>query len=323
MYAIRVHATGGPEVLSYEEVPLPEPGPGEARVRVAAAGLNYIDTYHRTGLYPLPLPFTPGMEMAGVVDAVGPEVHDVAVGDHVACGFQLGSYADYLTVPAAKLVHVPAQIDLQVAAAVMLQGMTAHYLTTSTVALQPGQTVLVHAAAGGAGLLLVQMAKQRGARVFGTVSTEEKAALAREAGAEAAILYTQEDFVAAVRRLTEDAGVDVVYDSVGQATFAGSLSLLRRRGTLVLFGQSSGPVEPISPSALARGSLALTRPGLGDYVATREELTWRAGDVFAAMLQGTLTVRIDRVFPLAEAAAAHAALEGRATMGKVLLAPGA
>lgn len=322
MYAIRIYEHGGPEALIYEEVPTPEPGPGEVRVKIAAVGVNFIDTYHRTGLYPVALPFIPGQEAAGVVEALGPNVRNLAVGDHVAYAFQPGAYAEYALVPAVKLVRVPHDIDLQVAAAVMLQGMTAHYLTHSTFPLQSGHTALVHAAAGGVGLLLIQMAKLRGARVFGTVSTEEKAKLARAAGADEVILYTQEDFTAAVRRLTKDQGVDVVYDSVGQTTFEGSLDSLRPRGYMVLFGQSSGPVPPINLSILnTKGSLYVTRPSLGHYIATRNELDQRAIDVFRWIEGKKLRVRIDRTFPLAEAAAAHTALESRATTGKVLLIP--
>lgn len=288
-----------------------------------AAGVNFIDVYHRTGLYPLSLPFTPGQEAAGVVDALGPDVADLSIGDHVAFGFHPGgAYAEYALVPAQKLVRVPATIDLPVAAAAMLQGMTAHYLTRSTFALQPGDTALVHAAAGGVGLLLIQMAKLAGARVFGTVSTEQKAELARAAGADAVIKYTQTDFTAEVRRLTDGRGVDVVYDSVGQTTFEGSLDSLRPRGYLVLFGQSSGAVPPFHLQTLnAKGSLFITRPSLGHYVASRAEFEQRAYELFSLIETGQLHVRIDRTFPLAEASAAHEALESRATAGKVLLVP--
>ncbi len=322
MKAIRVHSFGGPEVLTYEEIPLPEPGPGEARVRIEAAGVNFIDIYHRTGQYRGQLPMILGMEAAGVVDAVGAGVTEVRPGDRVAYAMQQGSYAEYAIVPAWKLVPVPDEIDGRSAAAVMLQGMTAHYLTHSTYPLQPGDTALVHAAAGGVGLLLVQLAKRRGARVIGTVSTEEKARLAREMGADEVILYTQADFEAEVRRLTQGRGVDVVYDSVGRATFDKSLNCLRPRGYLVLYGQSSGAVPPLDPQVLnAKGSLFLTRPSLGHYAATREELLGRAGDLFRWMAAGELVVRVDQTYPLAEAAAAHRYMEGRQTRGKVLLIP--
>jgi NADPH2:quinone reductase len=324
MRAIRVAAYGGPEVLRLEELPVPEPGPGEARVRVAFAGVNFIDVYHRTGLYPLALPFTPGSEAAGVVDAVGEGVDIVAPGDRVAYAGQPGAYAECAIVQADRLVHIPDDVALDLAAAVMLQGMTAHYLTHSTYALGPGDTALVHAAAGGVGRLLVQLAKRRGARVIGTVSTEAKAALARGAGADHVVRYTVEDFREVARRLTDGRGVDVVYDSVGQATFEGSLDSLRRRGYLVLFGQSSGPVPPIDPLILNRkGSLFLTRPSLAHYTADRRELIGRAGDLLRWIAAGELDVRIDRVLPLAEAAEAHRLLEGRKTAGKVLLAIGA
>lgn len=322
MYAVRIHKPGGYEALVYEEVPLPEPGAGEVRVKVAAAGLNFIDTYHRAGLYNVSLPFTPGMEMAGVVDAVGAEVTDLQAGDRVASGFYAGSYAEYMVIPAEKLVPVPDEIDLPVAAAAMLQGMTAHYLSHSTFPIHPAHTVLIHAAAGATGQLLTQMARQRGARVFGTASTAAKAALAVQAGADEIILYSQKDFVTEVKRLTSGQGVDVVYDSVGQATFEGSLNCLRPRGYLVLFGQSSGPVPPFDPQILnAKGSLFLTRPSLGHYIATRDEMVQRATELFDSIKAGTLKIHIDRTFPLKEAAAAHAALENRGTAGKVLLIP--
>ncbi|MCS7221287.1 MAG: quinone oxidoreductase [Anaerolineae bacterium] len=322
MKAVRVHSFGGPEVLTYEEIPLPEPGPGEARVRIEAAGVNFIDIYHRTGQYRGQLPMTLGMEAAGVVDVVGAGVTEVRPGDRVAYAMQQGSYAEYAIVPAWKLVPVPDAIDTQSAAAVMLQGMTAHYLTYSTYPLQPGDIALVHAAAGGVGLLLVQLAKRRGARVIGTVSTEEKARLAQEMGADEVVLYTQADFEAEVRRLTSGRGVDVVYDSVGRATFDKSLNCLRPRGYLVLYGQSSGAVPPLDPQVLnTKGSLFLTRPSLGHYAATREELLGRANDLFQWMMDGALAVRIDQTYPLSEAAAAHRYMEGRQTKGKVLLIP--
>ena len=322
MRAIRVHDYGGPEVLRLEDLPVPEPGAGEARVKIAAVGVNFIDIYHRSGQYKGVLPMTPGMEAAGIVDAVGPDVSDVQVGDRVVYAMRQGAYAEYAIVPATMLAPVPKSIDLHQAAAVMLQGMTAHYLTHSTYPLRPGEVALIHAAAGGVGLLLVQIAKRCGARVIGTVSTEEKAALAREAGADDIILYTQEDFSAAVRRLTDGAGVHVVYDSVGKTTFEGSLDCLRPRGYLVLFGQSSGAVPPFDPQVLnAKGSLFLTRPSLGHYLLTRDELLWRAGDLFAWMAAGELKVRIDATYPLEQAAEAHRALASRATSGKLLLLP--
>ncbi len=321
MRAIRVHEYGGPEVLQLEEVTLPEPGGGEALVTVEAAGVNFIDVYHRTGLYPGALPFTPGMEAAGVVEAVGPGVYEVEVGDRVAYAMERGSYAERAVVPAWKLVRLPEGLDAEAGAAAMLQGMTAHYLTRSTYPLAGGETALVHAAAGGVGLLLVQMAARIGATVIGTVSTEEKARLAREAGADAVILYTEGDFAEEALRLTDGRGVHVVYDSVGQATFDQSLACLRPRGLLALFGQSSGPVPPIDPSILATGgSLFLTRPGLAHYAADRGELLERAGDVLHWVATGELRLRIDRTYPLSEAAEAHRALEGRQTAGKVLLA---
>ncbi len=322
MKAVRIHAPGGPEVMHYEDVPLPEPAPDQVRIKVAAAGVNFIDTYHRSGLYSVPLPFTLGVEVAGTVDAVGRAVQGIAVGERVVSGFQPGGYAEYMVVAADRVVPVPAEVDLQLAAAAILQGMTAHYLTHSTFPLAAEHTALIHAAAGGTGQLVVQMAKQRGARVIGTASTEAKAELARAAGADEVILYTEEDFVAAVKRLTDGAGVDVVYDSVGQTTFAGSLDCLKRRGYLVLFGQSSGPVPPVDLNILnPKGSLYVTRPSLAHYTATRDELLWRAGDVLQGIAQGTLRVRIGHTFALREAAQAHAVLEGRGTVGKVLLLP--
>ena len=322
MHAICIHEHGAPEVLRYDEVSISEPGAGEARVRIEAAGLNYIDVYHRTGLYPsTDMPFTPGMEGAGVVEAVGPGVTEVNVGDRVGYAMHQGSYTEVAIVPSAVLVPLPDSIDTQSAAAAMLQGMTAHYLTRSTYPLSTGDTALVHAAAGGVGLLLIQMAKSLGARVFGTVSTPEKAQLATEAGADEVILYTQTDFEAEVKRLTDGRGVDVVYDSVAKTTFDKSLNCLRPRGYLALFGQSSGPVPPFDLSRLSRGSLFITRPGLGHHAADREELMGRAGDLFEWIAAGTLKLRIDWTFPLQDAADAHRALEGRQTTGKVLLIP--
>lgn len=320
MKAIRVHQYGGPEVLKYEEIPLPEPGAGEARVKIEAIGLNYIDIYQRTGLYPLTVPFTLGREGAGVVDAVGPNVTEVKKGDRVAYAMEPGSYAEYAVVPAWKLVPLPRTLDTRSAAAVMLQGMTAHYLAYSTYPLKKGETALVHAAAGGVGLLLIQVAKRLGATVFGTVSTEEKAHLAKEAGADEIILYTQTDFAAEVKRLTNGRGVHVVYDSVGQSTFVKSLDCLRPRGYMILFGQSSGPVPLFDLGNLAgKGSLFVTRPSLLHYMTDRKELLQRTSDLFNWVAAGELTLRIDKTFPLAEAAEAHRQLEGRKTTGKVLL----
>ncbi len=322
MYAIRVHEYGGPEALQYEEVAAPEPGPNEARVKIEAAGLNFIDIYHRTGLYPSEPPITPGMEGAGVVDAVGENVSHVEEGDRVAYTMERGAYAEFAVVPAWKLVRIPDELTFQQGAAVMLQGMTAHYLSHSTYPLQEGDTALVHAAAGGVGLLLVQMAKMRGATVIGTVSTEEKATLATEAGADHIIRYTEADFEEETQRLTDNEGVDVVYDSVGKTTFDKSLNCLKPRGYLVLYGQSSGPVEPLDPQVLnQKGSLFLTRPSLGHYVADRGELLERANDLFEWITAGELEVRIDKIFPLAEAADAHRYMEGRKTKGKVVLMP--
>jgi len=322
MKAIRVHQYGLPEVMQYETAPVPRPGQGEALVRIEAAGLNFIDIYHRLGRYPLPLPFTPGMEGAGVVDSVGPGVSQVKSGDRVAYAMERGTYAEYALVPAWKAVPIPEGVDNEQAAAVMLQGTTAHYLSHSTYPLGDGDTALVHAAAGGTGQLLVQMAKLRGARVIGTCSTEEKATLARAAGADEVILYTQEDFEAATKHLTDGRGVDVVYHSVGQATFLKGLNCLRPRGYMVLYGAASGPPEPIDPQLLAqKGSLFLTRPGLGYYLADREEMLARTGDIFGWLASGRLQVRIDQRFPLAEAAEAHRYIEGRQTKGKVLLIP--
>lgn len=322
MKAIIVEEYGGADRLLYRDAERPEPKAGEALVRVEAVGVNYIDIYHRTGLYPLPLPFTPGSEAAGTVEAVGAGVSEIALGDRVAYAMALGSYAGYASVPAARLVKVPEGIDTQTAAAAMLQGMTAHYLVTSTYTLKRGETALVHAAAGGVGLLLIQMAKRIGARVFGTVSTEEKAALAREAGADEVFIYTEQDFQEETRRATGGAGVEVVYDSVGRTTFLKSLDSLAPRGMLALFGQSSGTVPPFDAALLAqKGSLFLTRPSLAHYTRTREELLWRAGEVLSWIGAGALKVRIEKRFALAEAAAAHTQLEGRATTGKVLLLP--
>lgn len=323
MRAVQVREPGGPQALTVVEIPEAEPGPGQVRIRVAAAGVNFIDVYHRTGAYPLALPFVPGLEAAGTVEAVGPEVTAFAVGDRVAHGFAPGAYAQTQVVDAAKLVALPDAVALETAAALMLQGMTAHYLVASTFPLAQGQTALVHAAAGGVGLLLTQLAVLRGARVLATTSTEAKAELARGAGADAVIRYDEVDVADAVAELTDGAGVDVVYDSVGRATFDASLASLRPRGMLVLFGQSSGPVEPVDPQRLnAGGSLFLTRPTIAHYLQTRAELTWRAGELLELVAQGRLDVRIGETHPLEEAPTAHARLEARATTGKVLLLPG-
>jgi NADPH2:quinone reductase len=322
MKAIRVHETGGPDVLCYEDVPDPAPRTGEVLVRIAAAGVNFIDVYRRTGLYPVPLPFIPGTEAAGTVTALGDGVIDFRVGDRVAYEGPLGAYAELQAVPAAKAVKIPERIPTDAAAAVMLQGMTAHYLATSTYPLAPGATCLVHAAAGGTGGLLVQIAKKRGARVIGTVSTPAKAEIAWGDGADETIQYTTQDVVAEVKRLTNGRGVDVVYDSVGKTTFDASLDCLRPRGYMVLFGASSGPVPPFDPQILNnKGSLYLTRPTLRHYVATREEMVGRVDDLFAWIRAGQLTVRIAHEFRLSEAAEAHRALESRRMAGKLLLIP--
>ncbi|HXG05647.1 MAG TPA: quinone oxidoreductase [Candidatus Binatia bacterium] len=322
MKAVRVHTVGGPEVLRYEDVPEPTPKAGEAIVKIDAAGLNYIDVYYRSGLYKTDLPFTLGLEAAGTVTAVGPGVSEVKVGDKVAYTGVPGAYAEYAAVPAARLVVLPDGVTTRQGAAAMLQGMTAHYLACTTYPLRPGDTCLVHAAAGGVGLLLVQIAKMRGARVIGTVSTEDKAKLARQAGADEVILYTQQDFEAEVKRLTGGKGVQVVYDSVGKTTWDKSLSSLALRGMMVLYGQSSGPIGQIDPQILnQKGSLFLTRPSLFHYTATREELLQRAGEVLGWVRDGRLRLRMEHEYPLKEAAEAHRALEGRRTTGKVLLIP--
>ncbi|MBV9504786.1 MAG: quinone oxidoreductase [Acidobacteriia bacterium] len=322
MKAIRVKQPGGPEAMELMEVPQPKPGPKEALVRVAAAGVNFIDIYFRLGRYKADLPIALGNEGAGTVDAVGAEVTGVAAGDRVAWAMFRGSYAEYVVIPSAQLVKIPAHVDFQTAAAAMLQGTTAHYLTHSTYPLKAGNTCLVHAAAGGAGGLIVQMAKLRGARVLGTVSTQEKARIAREAGADETILYTEQDFETEVKRLTDGRGVEVVYDSVGQTTFDKSLNCLKPRGLMALFGQSAGPVPPFDPNILnGKGSLFLTRPSLAHYLLTREELEWRAGDVLRWIETGQLKLRIDRTYSLAKAADAHRDLESRRTAGKLLLLP--
>jgi NADPH2:quinone reductase len=318
MRGIRIHSYGGPEVLTYEELNIPAPGVGEARVKIEYAGLNFIDIYQRSGQYQGQLPFVPGMEAAGVVDAVGEGVTDVKVGQRVAYAMQIGAYAEYAIVPAWKLVPVPSSVELSVAAAIMLQGMTAQYLTASTFPLKPGDTAIVHAAAGGVGLLLTQMAKLRGARVIATVSNEAKAVLARAAGADEIARY--QNFAEVARRITNGRGADVVYESVGKDTFDQSLGALRPRGYLILYGQSSGAVPPLDPQILnAKGSLFLTRPTLGHYIQDRNELLARTSELFSLVASGQLRVRVDRTYPLAEASAAHAALAGRETTGKVLL----
>jgi len=322
MKAIRIHNHGGAEVLAYEDVPVPEPGAGEARVKIEASGVNFIDIYHRIGLYPMNRPCILGSEGAGIVDALGEGVSEVKPGDRVAYAMIPGSYAEYAVVPAVKLVPVPDDIDAKSAAGIMLQGMTAHYLTHSTYPLQKGDTALVHAAAGGVGLLLVQVAKMLGARVIGTVSTESKADLARRAGADEIIQYTQADFLAEVKRITNGQGVHVVYDSVGATTFEKSLDCLRPRGYLVLFGQSSGPVAAFDPAKLAaKGSLFLTRPSLAHYALTRAELLRRATDLFDWMQAGKLNLRIEKSLPLQDAREAQQLLEKRKTTGKLILIP--
>ena len=318
--AVRLHEHGGADKLRVESTTVQAPGAGEALVRVAYAGVNFIDIYKRTGLYKLPLPATIGEEGAGTVAAIGPGVTDVSEGDRVAWATTIGAYAEYALVPATKLVPVPGSVKLRDAAALMLQGMTAHYLTHSTFPLEAGDRCLVHAAAGGAGLLLVQIAKRRGAFVIGTTGTDEKAQLALAAGADEVIVYTKQDFVAEVKRITGSAGVNVVYDSVGKTTFLPGLSVISPRGMMVLFGQSSGSVDPIDPQILNRhGSLFLTRPTLAHYIASRSELLWRAKDLFDWVSRGELSVRIDSEYPLDKAGEAHAALEGRRTTGKVLI----
>ena len=323
MKAIRVESPGGPEVLQYTDVPDPAPAEGQALLRIEAIGVNFIDVYFRTGLYKVPsLPFTPGQEAAGTIEAVGPGVTGLAPGDRVAYAGPMGSYAEKAVVPADRLVQLPEGLSARDGAAAMLQGMTAHYLACSTYPLKPGDICLVHAGAGGVGLLLCQIAKLRGARVLATTSTEEKARLAREAGADEVIFYNEQDFAAEARRLTGGQGVQVVYDGVGRATFDRSLDSLARRGTMTLFGQASGPVPPLDPTVLnGKGSLYLTRPSLFHYIADREELAWRAGDVLGWIRDGRLKLRIGLELPLREAAAAHRALEGRTTTGKVLLLP--
>jgi NADPH2:quinone reductase len=323
MKAILIEQPGGPETLRLADVAVPEPKAGEALIKLAAIGVNYIDVYFRTGLYKAPkLPFTPGMEGAGTVEAVGERVTLVKPGDRVAWAMALGSYAEYAVVPAEKLVHVPDALGFRDAAALMLQGMTAHYLANSTFPLKPGDVALVHAGAGGVGLLLTQVAKAKGATVITTVSSNEKAALSHKAGADHVVKYTEQDFAAEARRLTGGRGVDVVYDSVGVTTFEKSLDSLRPRGYMVLFGASSGPVPLFDLQTLnAKGSLFITRPSLAHYAADRAELTWRAGEVLEAAASGALELRLEHDYPLAEAARAQTDLEARKTTGKLLLVP--
>jgi len=322
MKAIQVAKVGGPEVLTLVDGPTPEPKPNEALVRVEAAGVNFIDVYFREGRYPAPLPFINGQEAAGSVVAVGSDVTTLRLGDRVAYSGALGSYAEYAAVPAKRLIQIPAQLDFPQAAAAMLQGMTAHYLTHSTYPIKSGETVLIHAAAGGVGLLLVQMAKILGARVIGTAGSEQKAQLAHEAGADEVIVYTRQDFETETKRLTEGQGVQVVYDGVGKATFDKDLNVLRPRGHLVLFGGASGAVPPFDLLELTKhGSLFVTRPSLQHYVVTREELEQRANDVLGSVVRGDLKLRIYKTYPLEEAQQAHRDLEGRKTTGKLLLVP--
>jgi len=320
MQAIQVSQTGGPEVLTPVDLPVPTPKPNEALVNIKAAGVNFIDVYVREGRYPTPLPFINGQEGAGIVTEIGSEVTTLKPGDRVAYTSSLGSYAEYAAVPASRLVKIPDELDFEQAAAAMLQGMTAHYLLHSTYPLKKDETALIHAAAGGVGLLLVQMAKKIGARVIATAGTQEKAQLARDAGADECIVYTEADFETESRRLTD--GVHVVYDGVGKATFDKDLNVLRPRGYLVLFGGSSGAVPPFDLIKLSqKGSLFITRPTLAHYTLTREELEWRAGDVLQSIARGELKLRIHKVYPLAEAEQAHRDLEGRKTTGKLLLKP--
>ncbi len=322
MKAIQVKQPGGPEAMELVDLPVPQPKPNEAVVKLSASGVNFIDVYFREGRYKAPMPFVLGQEGAGVVAAIGAEVKSVKVGDRVAWTGLLGSYAEYAAVAADRLVAIPQGVTDQQAASAMLQGMTAHYLSHDTYPLKRGETALIHAAAGGVGLLLVQMAHNIGARIIATVSTEEKARLAREAGADEVILYTQADFEIETKRLTGGKGVDVVYDSVGKTTFEKGLNVLRPRGMMVLFGGSSGAVPPFDLVALSqKGSLYVTRPTLANYIATRDELVARSGAVFAMIAAGKLKLRIEHTYPLAEAQRAHRDLEGRKTTGKLLLIP--
>jgi len=323
MKAIQIKQTGGPEVMEYVDLPIPQAKPNEAVVKIAAAGINFIDVYNREGRYKVPLPLVLGQEGAGVVSAMGSEVSGLEAGDRVVYTSVLGSDAEYAAVPADRLVKIPSGVSDREAAATMLQGMTAHYLSHDTYPLKKGETALIHAAAGGVGLLLVQMAHNIGARILATVSTEEKAKLARAAGADEVIFYTQSDFEAETKRLTGGKGVDVIYDSVGKTTFEKGLNLLRPRGMMVLFGGSSGAVPPFDPITLTgKGSLYLTRPSLNHYIITAQELQQRAAAVFGMIRAGKLKLRIEHVYPLAQAAQAHRDLEGRKTTGKLVLIPG-
>jgi NADPH:quinone reductase len=322
MKAIQICETGGPGVLQVADLPIPEPGPGQVLIRVEAIGVNFIEIYFRKGVYKSSLPFTPGSEAAGTVEELGPGVTGFAAGDAVASVSVMGSYAEYALVPAAQLVKVPAGLSPEQAAAAMLQGMTAHYLTHSTFPLKEGDTALVHAGAGGVGLLLTQIATRLGARVITTVSSAAKAELSREAGATDVILYTEQDFETEVKRLTGGKGVDVVYDSVGKTTFEGSLNCLRPRGLVALFGASSGPVPPFDLIQLSgKGSLFVTRPTLWHYIATHAELEKRAGDILGWAAKGELKLRTEYIYPLADAAQAQTDLEARKTTGKILLEP--
>lgn len=322
MKAIRIHEVGGPEALRYEDIPLPEPGEGQVRVKIAAAGVNYADLPFRGDLRPIPLPATPGTEAAGIVDAVGPGVTEFKQGERVAYCLELGAFAEYALVPAARLVAVPEGLDLSTAAAAMVNGLTAHYLTHTTYPLKAGETALIHSAAGGVGYMLVQMAKQRGATVISTVSTPEKAQLARDVGAAHVILYSETDFEEETMRLTKGRGVDVVYDGVGKLTFDKSLNVLRQRGTIVQFGQASGSAGPFDTWQLnIKGSLYLTRPSLRHHIAERESLLQRSGDLFNGIMAGEFKIHIHRVFPLADAVEAHRLLASRQAMGKLLLQP--
>ncbi|MGA2633539.1 MAG: quinone oxidoreductase [Terracidiphilus sp.] len=322
MKAIQINQTGGPEVLEMAELPIPQPGPGQVLIRIEAIGVNFIEVYFRKGVYKAALPMTPGSEAAGTVEELGPGVTGFAAGDAVASTGVLGSYAEYALVPATQLVKVPGGLSMEQAAAAMLQGMTAHYLSHSTFPLKAGDTALVHAGAGGVGLLLTQMAVQLGAKVISTVSTPAKAELSREAGAAHVILYTKQEFEPEVKRLTDGKGVDVAYDSVGKTTFESSLNCLRPRGMMVLFGASSGPVPPFDLIQLSsKGSLFITRPTMWHYIATRAELEWRAGDVLSWAATGKLKLRTEHIYPLADAAQAQTDLEERKTTGKILLEP--
>jgi NADPH2:quinone reductase len=322
MKLIQIAKLGGPEELKLVDAPIPTPGPKDALVKIEAAGVNFIDVYFRIGLYKTDLPLTPGNEAAGVVEAVGSEVTDLKPGDRVAYGMNRGAYTQYAVVPTASLVPLPASVDFETAAAAMLQGMTAHYLTHSTFPLKQGDKILIHAAAGGVGRLVVQMAKMLGATVYGTAGSDAKAALAKSAGADEVIVYTREDFAAEVKRFTGGKGVDVVYDSVGASTFMKGLDIIRPRGLMALFGQSSGAVPPFDLNILnPKGSLFVTRPSLAHHCSTREELLWRSGDVLRWIGEGKLELRIEKKYPLGEAPQAHRDLEGRGMAGKLLLLP--